>query len=471
MPSCMHRPRRCASGIARRSIRRPRTWSSSIRPIARWIVGDAHVSASDQTEFIVDLPLLPAGTYVVAWRVQSADDGHVTGGSYIFRIARPDGTVPPIPAKLPTGHFPGAGGAGSTTGTSLDGPTLVQAVATWVALLMLALWAGGVVWETWILPPVGQRDPDLAAAAAGAARRFGRLAPYALGVLLVADLGIILGQSAELAGGWPGAFSPLLLRAILFGSRFGTFWWLRQGAALAALGLTLASSRLGLSVTRAAPIVDTHTHPNEPVGALALADPNAIPDWRRSLLAALRGVPRLPDRLARGLRMRASLGLAQCALAALLIVAFALSGHAAAVPAREFGYAITVDLVHLTANAAWVGGLLYIGIVLMPALATLAPRARARVLALGLPEFSALAIVCALLLAATGSLNTTIHLTSLAQFVTTAYGRVLFVKIELFLLDGRHQRVSCLLAAPAARTGSHGRDLRRQRQREPARRQ
>jgi hypothetical protein len=39
-----------------------------------------------------------------------------------------------------------------------------------------------------------------------------------------------------------------------------------------------------------------------------------------------------------------------------------------------------------------------------------------------------------LLLAATGSLNTSIHLTSLQQFLTTLYGRVLAVKIEFFLL-------------------------------------
>ncbi|HLW03595.1 MAG TPA: CopD family protein [Ktedonobacterales bacterium] len=53
---------------------------------------------------------------------------------------------------------------------------------------------------------------------------------------------------------------------------------------------------------------------------------------------------------------------------------------------------------------------------------------------MGLPEFSALAIVSAFLLAATGSLNTVIHLTSIDQFITTAYGRTLTIKIGLFLL-------------------------------------
>jgi uncharacterized membrane protein len=152
------------------------------------------------------------------------------------------------------------------------------------------------------------------------------------------------------------------------------------------------------------------------------------------LLLTLRGIARLPGRLVAGLRARTPLGAALILLAAALIVAFALSGHASAVPTSELAYAIAVDLFHLTCNAAWVGGLLYISLVFVPALAGLDVRTRARVLALGLPEFGAVAILSAFLLAATGTLNTTIHLTSIDQFLTTAYGRTLFVKIEIFLL-------------------------------------
>ncbi len=61
-------------------------------------------------------------------------------------------------------------------------------------------------------------------------------------------------------------------------------------------------------------------------------------------------------------------------------------------------------------------------------------RARASLLARGVPAFSAIAIVSATLLALTGSLNTTVHLTSAEQFITTAYGRTLTVKIEIFLV-------------------------------------
>lgn len=389
---------------------------------------DSRVSSSDQREMVVGLHLLPAGTYVVVWRTQSAVDGHITGGSFIFRVARPDGTVPPVPSVLPTGHVPGAAGTGVSGSSQMDGPTLLQSVSTWLALVFLAFWAGGVIWETWILGPGSSADADLEATALATARRFRSMAPYALGGIIVADIGIVLGQSAELAGDWSGVISGTLLRAVLFGSEFGTFWWMRELCALVALGLTLVASHYGWRRTRSrAPLLTSEDPAASPQTA-------PIPDSRRAILHTLRSVPHLPRRLILGVRRRSALGRAELLLAAALILAFALSGHAAAVPRDEFAYALSVDLVHLLANAVWVGGLFYISAVLVPALGTMPPTQRYRVLAKGLPEFSAIAIVSAILLAATGSLNTSIHLTSIRQFVTTTYGIVLAVKIELFLI-------------------------------------
>jgi copper transport protein len=151
-------------------------------------------------------------------------------------------------------------------------------------------------------------------------------------------------------------------------------------------------------------------------------------------VATLRGVERLPGRILRGWSGRSWVGRADCVLGGTLLVAFALSGHAAAVDPSELAYALGVDLLHLLGNAAWIGGLLYISVVFVPSLRGLAARQRARVLALGLPQFSALAFVSATVLAATGTLNTTIHLTSIAQFLTTSYGRTLAIKIEFFLV-------------------------------------
>lgn len=383
---------------------------------------DSEVSHSNPREMDVEVPLLPAGTYVVAWRTQSADDGHVLAGSFYFRIARPDGTVPPLPRVLPTGHIPGAGGAG--TGGGLDGPGWLQAVATWLALVFMTFWVGGVIWETWILSPVGEGDVDLAAAGRAAGERFRRMAPWVLGLIVLTDVGIVLALSAELAGDWSGLVSGPLLRAVVFGSQFGAYWWLRQIVAGAALALTVAGARgvAGAALWRAADAVP---------GRAPTREPSRAAEWGPWLLAALR---RLPAALARGWRARTLAGRAQLVLGAALVLAFALSGHAAAVAPSEKAYALSVDLLHLLGTALWAGGLLYIAFVLIPALRTLPDRQRAAVLARGLPAFSAAAIITVLVLAATGSLNATIHLTSITQFLTTTYGITLAFKIELFLV-------------------------------------
>jgi copper transport protein len=392
---------------------------------------DTQVDPTDAHIVSVSLPLLKSGTYTVVWRVQSADDGHVSSGSYYFLIARADGSAPPAP----TG---GANGGVDDASTAiLDGPSFFQAIATWIALALLTVWVGGLIWETWILNPATTRDSDLAAATQAAVRRFRALIPTVLGLLVIADVGVVVAQAAGLAGDWIGAISPTYLRAVLFGSRYGAFWWMRQIVALVALYLTYAATSRGWAPTRTAqepvqdPVDGAAAAPQE---RERLISPAAIPDWRREVVTTLRGIGKLPGRLIQGWRARSWFGQIELLLAALLILAFALTGHAAAVSADRFPFAFSVDLLHLLANCAWLGGLFYISLVFVPTLGHLTQQGRARSLAIGLPQFGAVAIVSATLLAATGSLNATVRMTSFAQLVTTAYGRTLVIKILLFLL-------------------------------------
>ena len=308
----------------------------------------------------------------------------------------------------------------------LDGPSLFQAIATWIALALLTVWVGGLIWETWILNPATTRDADLATATQAAVRRFRALIPTVLGLLVLANVAVVVAQAAASAGDWSGAISPTYLRAILFGSRYGAFWWMRQIVALVALYLTYAATSRGWASARAAQ--------DSALTQEVVTTSDAIPDWRRELVATLRGIGKLPGRLVQGWRARSWFGQIELLLAALLILAFALSGHAAAVSADRFAFAFSVDLLHLLANCAWLGGLFYISLVFVPALGQLAQRSRTRALALGLPAFGAVAILSAILLAATGSLNATVRMTSFDQLVTTAYGRTLVIKILLFLL-------------------------------------
>ncbi len=384
---------------------------------------DSRLSRSNPREMSVTLAKLPAGTYTVLWVAQSADDGHITEGSFVFSVTLPDGTVPP----LPTGASSAGGATSTATSVLLNGPILLQALATWLALLGMTFWLGGLIWETWVLTPGATDDPDLTRASWAASRRFRRLVPYALGTVLLADVALVLEQAAALTGHWSSAFASSSLQSVLLGSHFGLFWWMRQGVVLAALGLRGLSARHGWSSWRAR----SQEAASVPTGGNEM---QPIPDWWQGVLSVVRDIPHLPAQLLLDWRRSSWVGRVEVLLGAALLVAFAFSGHAAAVPPSELGFSISVDLLHLVGNAAWVGGLLYIGLVLIPALRKLSTSSRARVLAQGLPAFSLLATTSAVVLAATGPLNATVHMTSWQQFLTTPYGWVLSVKIECFLL-------------------------------------
>ncbi len=390
---------------------------------------DSRINPADQTEMVVGLQLLRPGAYVVVWRTQSAVDGHVTGGSFIFRIANADGTVPPVPATLPSGNVPGAAGFGSSAQT-IDAPSLLQTFSDWLALLCVIFWVGGVIWEVWALPARRQPHAVVARGARLAAQRFQRLAPYALAGALLADCGVALALTLEVAGSWRGVFLGQFWQATIFTGSFAVYWWMRQVVLLVALAIALLAVR---SAAHAPAAIADGASADEPADALDGAE-EPIPSWTRAALETLRQTPRLPMRLVRGWLDLTPLRQAEVALAALLLFAFAMSGHAAATPPSERGYAISVDLAHLIFSATWLGGLLYISVVLIPAARALPARMQAALLAHGAPEFGVIAIVSAAALALTGSLNATVRLTSFAQFATTAYGRVLFVKIELFLV-------------------------------------
>ncbi|HEY4033984.1 MAG TPA: copper resistance protein CopC [Ktedonobacteraceae bacterium] len=396
--------------------------------------GQGTVNSSNAMEMDVTPLLLRAGTYVVVWRSQSAEDGHITGSSFIFRIARPDGSVPPVPDILPSGHFPGAAGTGLSANATLDGPTIMQTLMTWLALLGMTFWVGGIFWETWILPPTLQSNPDVAKVSRLASRRFHWLAFSALILVLLSDIGIVVGQAAEVAGDWSGIFSLPILRAVLFGSHFGTVWWIRQGIALLALLVLLLAHKYSRSEQYEQMSREEREDVSQSGEDTLNVEIGAMPSWRSAVLEIFRHIPALPRRLVAGWCIHSWVGRLEVLLGAALILAFALSGHAAAVPSSQLAYALSVDLLHLVCTTAWVGGLFYLGIVFVPALSSLTESQRARVIALGLPEFSAVAIISVLILAVTGSLNTTIHLTALAQLVTTLYGGILTFKIGLFLV-------------------------------------
>jgi copper resistance protein D len=187
---------------------------------------------------------------------------------------------------------------------------------------------------------------------------------------MLSALAIIPFIAAEMAGSSAAALHPTTWQAVLLKTAFGHVWCWR---------LVFAAALLGL----------------------CFAQPGR---WqvRASTLAAL-----------------------------MLLASLGLVGHAA----MDMGGGTMHELnqmTHLTAAGLWLGGLLPLGILLRRAVRAdgtpYVPLARA-----ALPHFSQIGYVAVALLALTGTVNSVMLVGSFPAMVETPYGRLLLVKITLFL--------------------------------------
>ncbi|WP_162179470.1 copper resistance CopC/CopD family protein [Thermogemmatispora carboxidivorans] len=350
--------------------------------------GDAHVSSSDHRELDLGLKAnLPPDVYVVVWRSVSNVDGHVLRGSFLFTIVEPNGTVPHLNANAPPPgqDLLGGGNTSSLYTGQIDAVGLFNLVAVTLSELGAIFWVGAQLWRFFVLEavPTGENsdNPEAQAIVEAMPSRFSRrFAVPTLLLLLVANLGVLVGQALFLSNGqWSGALAPSLLLSMVTSSRFGAFWLGREVVILLALAVALYQ-----------------------------------------LLAR-----RLPSPFERACAwLNLLLGLA-------LFGAMTLSSHAAAVSSNIFLFSVLIDWLHLLGSAFWIGGMFYIVTCYLPLLEPQAPPLRAQSLTTVLPYYSPWAIAGVVLLTVTGPFSASVHLTSPAELVTTAYGRALLIKIVL----------------------------------------
>ncbi len=349
---------------------------------------DAHVSPGDATEMDLTLqPNLPPAVYVVVWRTDSTVDGHVLTGSFLFTVARPDGTIPTLSGGTVPGQnaLGGSNLSGLYTG-QLDGPTLFNLIMITLVELGAVFWVGAQLWLLFVLQPSSEDHEELNESNRQVQQRFEqRFALPTLLVLFLATVGVLLGQAFNITGGnVVSAFAPTLLGGLVTSGQFGTFWLVRVIVIVVAIRLSLYR----LQVYRLRP----GTRPR-------LA--NSFTLWANLVL-----------------------GLA-------LFIAIAISGHAAATSSNTRVYALVEDWLHLVAAALWVGGMMFIATSYLPILRRSTVAERARSLVTMNSYYSPWAVVGVIIMAVTGPFSATVHLNSWEQLLSTAYGRALVIKILL----------------------------------------
>ena len=120
-------------------------------------------------------------------------------------------------------------------------------------------------------------------------------------------------------------------------------------------------------------------------------------------------------------------------IATTLLASITWAGHAGATIGAERPIHLTVDSAHLIAAGLWPGCLLPLTLVLLQACRSSEP---SLLLAAGAitRRFSALSLLVVAALAATGLTNSYFLVGSLRALVTTGYGRLLMLKVLLFVI-------------------------------------
>ena len=144
-------------------------------------------------------------------------------------------------------------------------------------------------------------------------------------------------------------------------------------------------------------------------------------------------------------------------LAASLVGALAWAGHGAATPDAIGGVQLTADVLHLIAAGIWIGGLLPLTAILVTARRKSGGRSIA-IAAQAARCFSVLGVASVVTVLVTGMVNTYVLAGSVPALVGTPYGRLLLVKIGLFIgmvsiaAFNRQGLTPRLASVPAAQT-------------------
>jgi copper transport protein len=119
-------------------------------------------------------------------------------------------------------------------------------------------------------------------------------------------------------------------------------------------------------------------------------------------------------------------------LSILLLFSISLSSHSAALK-ENTEVAIALDWLHLIASSVWVGGLLQLLSVFIPALRLIPEQTRYTLIAQVVPRFSNLALLSVILLVLTGLYSAFRQVASLELLFITPYGRAILIKHVLLI--------------------------------------
>ena len=328
----------------------------------------------------ISAPLVP-GRYRVLWRTAAAD-GHPTNGSFAFMVVAGTSAASSMPATA----TPAVDTARRSDGHSLirvdttvatTARLSATAATRWVEFVAMLSVVGAIVFRLVVLRgferiTAGAAAPEIRADLIDSARRLGQ---SALILLVIAAFSRLYEEGNAVLG--PAAAGDPPWQTMVVGTSWGRGWL------VGVIGIVVAA--IGFAVAK---------------------------------------------------RTRSAAGWAIAALGAIgIVIAPALTGHAITTPPAPLSVAL--DILHVGAVCAWLGALLTLLLSAVPFVR--GTRARSslgsgQLVAALVRSFHPMALTCAATVIVTGVIAAWLRLPTFSALWTSAYGRVLIVKLCLVAL-------------------------------------
>lgn len=400
-------------------------------------------------------PGLGDGTYTATYRVVSAD-GHPISSGFVFTVG--EGAAP----AQSLDELLGSGTSAPVTNTAL-------AIARGLQYSAIALGLGALIFFLVCWRPVGRVSRPFTA-------RLEKLLLVAGVVGFVSALLAVILQGAIGSGEtfWNAA-RPDVFTEVL-GTRFGRAWgigaavWLVVLAVLATRPLREAGNGAGAAGDGgpAAPVSDSgNGRPAGPMGDatpaggardgdgdLAAAGPGPAGGTAVAAHAAAAPAVATPTRARPALSTPKLVALAVPLFALALLPS--LGGHTSV--QKPVAVLMPMNVLHVLAMAAWLGGVAVLVLALRAATASVSPEERTPLLATVVGRFSALAGPALAVLLISGSVQGIIEVGRFGALLDTPFGRSVLIKIAVALLivaAGAYNRQK-LVPALKRLTGSPG---------------
>lgn len=342
----------------------------------------------------LDAALLP-GTYKVLWKT-AGKDGHPVRGQYTFSVAT---TVAPWPATT------GGGGTDSSSATaamapmemhqdpaslpegrSFDAGSPIYVAIRWFQLIALVILIGAFAFWYAVLGALRRNQPD--SPLPGATRDgVAEIARWAAAALVALAIIRLFAQSYAMHGETQSVVGAML--PMITSTTWGTGWLLQLAGCtvvLAGLGIARRSPGKGWGVAA--------------IGAVAVAFSPAF------------------------------------------------SGHAASSP-HLTTLAVVADAIHVIGASGWLGSLLFVLVVGVPAAMRLDEGQRGAGVSSLVNAFSPTALVFAGIAATTGIFAAWLHIGSISGLYETGYGRTLLLKLGVLSVVAATGAYNWLRVKPA----------------------